>query len=165
MAKKKEKKTKKSFSELKKKIEELEKEREEYLVGWQRTKADFLNFKSKEAERIKDVITFANQELILEILPILDNLDLAEKNLSNKDKDNEYIKGVLQIKKQIKNILRDQGVEKIETEKKEFDPNFHQVVEQVEKKNTSPNMIIEEVKKGYTLNSKVLRPAEVKISK
>ncbi len=163
--KKNKKESKDEKSKLEKKIEELKKENQEYLEGWQRAKADFLNFKNKEAERIKEVIDFANQELILKILPILDNLDLAEKNLTKKEKNNEYIKGILQIKRQFQDILKEEGVEEIKTEGQKFDPNFHKVTEQIKKDNLSSGKIVEEIKKGYTLNGKVIRPAEVKVVK
>jgi len=156
------KKKKSKIEEFKKKIEECEKEKEEYLACWKRAKADYLNYKKSEAEKIERIIKNANEELIFEILPVLDNLELAEKNLPGESKEDDFVKGVIQIKKQLKDALAREGLEEIETKDKEFDPNVHEVVEEVKKENISSGIIIEEIKKGYKLNGKVIRPSKVK---
>jgi len=71
------------------------------LAGWQRARADFLNYKREEIERFENIIDIANEEMILKILPLLDNMELAEKHLSDDLKGNDYVKGVLQIKTQL----------------------------------------------------------------
>ncbi len=149
----------------KKEIEKIKEEKEEYLNCWKRAKADYLNYKKGESERIAKIIKNANEGLVLEILPILDNLERAEENLSDDLKENDFVKGMIQIKKQIKDILKREGLEEIETEDKEFDPNFHEVIEEVEKKDVSSGKITEEIQKGYILNGKVIRPAKVKTAK
>lgn len=161
----KEKSSKEKIKELKEKIERCEGEKSEYLAGWQRARADYLNFKKNEIERIEEIIKNANEELILKILPILDNLELAEANLSNSSRESDYIKGVLQIKKQFLDILKREGVEEIKTIGERFDPNFHDVVEEIEKKGVDAGIIIKEIQKGYTLNGKVIRPSKVRVSK
>jgi len=153
------------LEELKEKLKKCQQEREEYLNGWQRARADYINFKKKETERINQIYKNANEELILKLLPILDNLELAENNLSKKLKQNDYIKGIIQIKKQLRLLLKDQGVEEIETEGEKFNPQFHNCVQELESKDFAPGKIIEEVKRGYVLHGKVIRPAEVKVAK
>jgi len=149
----------------KEKLKRCEEMKNEYLAGWQRAKADFLNYKKDEAERIGEILKFSVEEMILGILPILDSFNLAEKGLSKELKENEHIKGVLQIKKQFEEVLKRQGVEEIKTIKEKFDPNFHEAVEGIEKKGFEKGVIIEEIQKGYILNNKVIRPARVKVSK
>jgi len=149
----------------KEKLKRCEEMRNEYLAGWQRAKADLLNYKKDEAERVGKILKFSAEEMILGILPILDNFNLAEKGLSKELKENEHIKGILQIKKQFKEILRKQGVEEIKTINEKFDPNFHEAVEEIEKKGFEKGIIVEEIQKGYILNNKVIRPARVKVSK
>ena len=92
--------------DLKKLLEDCQKQRDEYLAGWQRARADFLNYKKEEMERFKEIINFAGEEMILRVLPLLDNLYLAEKHLSDDLKDNEYVKGLLQIKTQFLDFLK-----------------------------------------------------------
>lgn len=149
--------------DFKKKLEECEKQKEEYLTGWQRARADFLNYKKEEMERISELLKYGAEEIILKILPILDNFDAAEKNLSNKD--NKDIKGLLQIQTQLQDFLKNQGVEEVKSMGAKFDPNWHEVVGEAEEKGKEPGVIIEEIQKGYKINGRLLRPAKVKINK
>ncbi len=154
-----------SLDELKKKLEECEKLKDEYLAGWQRERADFLNYKREELERLGELIKYADVGLILNILLILDNFEKAEKTLSEELKKNQFVKGILQIKTQFQDFLKNQGVEKIECLGQKFDPNFQEVIEQVEAKDKESGIVIEEIQKGYKIHGKLLRPAKVKISK
>ena len=140
------------------------KKKDEYLENWKRERASFLNYKKEEGERIDKVIKFANQALILEILNILDNIYIAEEKLPKDLEENEWVKGILNIKNQILEFLKNQRVEQIDCLKKEFDPNFHEAVEMIES-NSKSGIIIKEIKKGYTLDGRVIRPAKVKIAK
>ena len=154
-----------NLEELKKKLEECQKLKDEYLAGWQRARANFLNYKKEELERIGELIKYADVGLILKILPILDNFDLAEKKLSENLKNDENIKGVLQIKTQIQDFLKNQEVEEIKTVGEKFDPNFQEVVEEIEKADCEPGTVIEEIQKGYKIHGRLLRPAKVRVSK
>ena len=86
----------------------------------------------------------------------------AEKEIPA-DKKDEYLAGVLQIKTQIQDFLKNQGVEEIKALGEKFDPNFHEVVGEAEGKESG--IIVEEVQKGYKLQGKVIRPAKIKIIK
>jgi molecular chaperone GrpE len=165
-----------NLEELKKKLDECQKLKDEYLAGWQRERADFLNYKKEEMGRIGELLKYAGTELILKLLPILDNFELAARqnfpseNLSGQEKEkiNRVIEGFLQIKKQVLDFLKSLGIEPIDCLGKKFDPNFHEVVEEVAPAEDSAGksgIIIEEIQKGYKFQSKVLRPAKVKISK
>ena len=138
--------------------------KDEYLENWKRERASFLNYKMEQGERTDEVIKFANQTLILEILNILDNIYIAEEKLPKNLKGNEWVKGILNTKNQILEFLKNQRVEQIDCLKKDFDPNFHEAVDMVES-NSKSGIIIKEIKKGYILNGKVIRPAKVKIAK
>lgn len=151
--------------ELEQKLKECQKLKDEYLAGWQRERADFLNYKKGEFERIGEILKYAGTGLIFKFLPVLDNLELAEKEIPKELKDNENVKGLLQIKTQIRDILKNQGVEEIESLGRKFDPNFYEVVEEVKMKDKESGIVIEEVQKGYKIHGKVLRPAKVKVSK
>ena len=157
----KQKETKKTKQELK----ECQKQRDEYLACWQRAQADFLNYKKQEVERLKKAVEYANLDLVLKILPILDNFSLVEKKLPEELKNNENIKGVLQIKTQILDFLKNQGIEEIKAVGEKFDPNFHEAVEEVEAEDKESGMVAEETQKGYTLHGKVIRPTKVKVVK
>jgi molecular chaperone GrpE len=155
-----------NLEELKKKLEECQKKRDEYLAGWQRARADFLNYKKEEMERIEEILKYAGEELILKFLPILDNFELAEKKILEDLKNDDSVKGILQIKNQILDFLKKEGVEALRIKIGDrFDPNSQEAVETVEKEGTEPGIILEIIQKGYTINSRLLRPAKVKVSK
>ncbi|HHE67500.1 MAG TPA: nucleotide exchange factor GrpE, partial [Candidatus Parcubacteria bacterium] len=97
--------------------------------------------------------------------PILDNFDLAEKNIEKELKSNKTIDGFLRIKKQLLEFLRNEGVEEIKSLGEIFDPFVHEAVEELERDNKRPGTILEEVQKGYKINGRLLRPAKVKIAK
>ena len=146
-------------------LEECQKQKDEYLTGWQRERADFLNYKKGELERIGEIIKYGDLGLILKILPILDNFEIAEKKLPENLKNDDNVKGILQLKNQILDFLKNQGVEEIKSIGEKFDPNFHEAVEEVEIKDKEPGIVVEEIQKGYKINGRLLRPARVKISK
>jgi len=150
----------KEIKKLKEELKEAKKLREDYLAGWKRERADFLNFKKVESERIEKYINITKDELILDFLPVLDNIYLAEKELP---KECNWTKGFLGIKAQIENFLKRQGVQEIDCLNKKFDPHFHEAIEEL--KDEKPGMVVEVIQKGYMLNNKVIRPAKVKITK
>ncbi|HUW71776.1 MAG TPA: nucleotide exchange factor GrpE [Candidatus Humimicrobiaceae bacterium] len=160
-----EEKNKPKIEDLQKKIEELEKQKTENLAGWQRARADFLNYKKEEMERIEQFLKYGEEEFILKILPILDNFDLAEKKLTEEMRNDESVKGFLQIKAQILDFLKSHGVEEMKVMGEKFDPNFHEAVELIAEQNKESGSIIEETQKGYKINGRLLRPARVKVVK
>ncbi len=157
------------------KLGQLERKCEEYLNNWKRSAADFINYKKEELERIGTVIKYANQELILKILPILDNIELAEKQLPEKLKNGEegsaqsieWTKGFLQIQKQAEEFLKREGIEEIKTVGGKVDPKTMGMVEEGSGGQTSAGSGtgMEEVQRGYTIQEKVLRPAKVRVTK
>lgn len=155
----------KTKKEQQQKLKECQKLNDEYLAGWQRARADFLNYKKEEEIRIEGISNYKIETLILKILPILDSFDLAEKQLPKSLRGDKYTKGFLQIKIQIQNFLKSQGVEEIKSIGQKFDPNFQEIVEEVEVKDKEAGIVVEEVQKGYKLQEKMIRPAKVKLSK
>lgn len=144
------------IKKIKDKLKKCQKEKEEYLNGWQRAKADFINARKEEEKKREEFIKFSNQMLMTDILPVLDSFELAIEN--SKDK------GFTLIRSQLSDVLEKYGIEEIKSEQEKFNPNLHEVIEEVESEQES-GIIIESVQKGYKLNNKTLRPAKVKISK
>ena len=153
-------------------IEDLQKKCEEYLNGWKRERADFLNYKKEEMERISSLAKFANEEIILKLLPILDNFYLAEAHLPEGD---DFKNGFVQIKKQLEDFLKKEGVEPIKSLYEKFDANYMEVIEEVDVRkaphdgegwnNEESGIVVEVVQTGYMLHGKLIRPARVKITK
>jgi len=147
----------KEIEKLKKQLKEQKKQTQEYLAGWQRAKADYIN-QEKEIEREKiDWVKFTNLDLILKLLPTLDAFDYSLKHIPNELKNNQWLKGIEQIKKQIDSFLKAQNIERIKTNGQKFNPDLHEAVE----KQGEKNQIIKEIQVGYLLNGKVIRTAKV----
>ena len=157
--------TEKELEQLKKKLAKAIEEQEEYLTGWKRAKADFINYKKEQEERKGEVIQFANQALLLKTLVIADSLERAEKEIPKSKKNDATIKGLLQIISQIQAFLKSEGVVPFDCVGKEFDPALHEAVAQEEgKKEKASGIVLEEFEKGYMMGDRLLRPAKVKIS-
>ncbi len=152
------------IKELKKSLDDLKQEKAQYLSGWQRSRADFLNHIKDEQERIREAIKYANESTFIEILPILDSFDSAREVIPQDLTDNQYIRGFLRIKDQLKEFLEKEGIVEIRAELGEkFDPRVHEAVGTIEKGLYDQDCIGEIIKKGYKLKDKIIRPVQVKI--
>lgn len=156
----------KTNDSLEKKLEECEKIREEYLAGWQRARADFLNYKKEELERLERMKDLERIELVTKILKILDDFERAEKEIPSEAEDSSWVSGIIQIKGRLRKFLQDEGAEEMKIKKGEkFNPNFHEAVDEIEMDSRESGQIIEVLEKGYLINGQLLRPAKVKLAK
>jgi len=146
-------------------LELAQKKAEEYLAGWQRAKADYINFKKETEQRQGEFLAYANIATVLEILPVYDNLQAAFKHLPKDLVGHEWIRGLENIKKQFESILKTFSLEPIKTVGEKFNPEFHESVAHETKEGIKPEIIFEEVAPGYKMNGKVLRAAKVKVAK
>jgi len=148
--------------------EELElckKKMDEYMNGWKRAKADYINLKKESEKNAQEMAQFANAALILEILPIYDNFKLAWKHIpAEHRKKDEWLKGIEQIKDQFKSLLKNLQIEEIKTVGEKFDPKIHEAVSKEKVKDKEQGTVLEEIKGGYKLFDKVLEPAKVKVA-
>jgi len=150
----------------KKQLEECQKLKEEYLNGWKRERADFLNYKKDEMERVTELIKYGNESLILKLLEIVDNFYLAEKEIPENFKNNKWVEGIFKIKNQLMDLLIKEGIKEIDCLGKKFDPKMEEAIEEVETGDPQKSgTVVEEIKKGYTLYGKVIRPSKVRIGK
>lgn len=149
--------------EKKDELKECQQQREEYLAGWQRAKADFLNYRREELERNEMILQFRQEEILREVLMILDNFELAGRTMTEDLKKDPNVDGLLKIKIQLEKFLKSQGLEEMNTVGKEFDTKFCEVVDAVEKKDSVSGLVLEEVQKGYVREGRVVRPAKVRV--
>jgi len=146
---------------LKSDLERSEKERREYLDGWQRAKADFINYKRDEGKRAEELFAFATAALIQELLVVLDSFDLA---LGGKQSGTDD-RGVLLIRAQLEDILKRHGLEAVTVAAGDaFNPERHEAIGQ-EASDVPEGTIASILQKGYMLRGRIIRPARVKISK
>ena len=149
---------------MKKDDKKLQERIEELTSGWQRTQADFVNYKKQVSEERARTIKMANADLIAELLPVLDNFQLAARHLPENLKEDNWAQGVQQIEKQFENILIESGLERIEAVGKAFDPEYHEAIEEIASDEPT-GTIVEELSAGYTFDDIVLRPSRVKVAK
>ncbi|OQX71503.1 nucleotide exchange factor GrpE [Candidatus Parcubacteria bacterium 4484_255] len=149
--------------EIKKLKKSLEKERakaQEYLKGWQRAKADYVNRERKIEQERESWIKFSNSKLILEFLHLLDAFNQCLKHIPKESKDEKWVQGVIQIKRQFETFLKAQGVEKIKTVGEPFDHNYHEAVDRIPSKNFQ-NIVAREIQAGYKMGEHIIRAAKV----
>jgi len=145
------------------KIEQLEREKAEFKDKWLRSVAEFDNYRRRSNAEKSTWIKNANQRLVLELCDVNDNFERAiDADNSQKDAGN-FLKGIELIFKQIGNILKREGVEKIITEKKNFDPEFHEALAHIPS-NLGENKIVATIQNGYLMNGKLIRAAQVAVS-
>ncbi len=149
-------------------IEDKLKETEEKLL---RSLAEIENQRRRFEKEIKDAFEFGSFNFAKESLAILDNLQRAkdaikndEKLKFNKDLD-KFLENINVIEKNLISIFEKNRIKKIETNKKKFDPNFHQAMSEIEDDDKDPGTILHEIQAGYMLGDRLLRPAMVSISK
>lgn len=153
------------FKKVKEKLNICLKENKENLLGWQRARADFVNAKKENEERVKNSFAFAKSELMEDILPVVDSFDMAFANKEAWDKvDKGWRTGVEYIHTQLLSVLESNGLKQINPISQKFDPSLHTSVEVVDTSNKKEDeMILEVVQKGYEMNGKVVRAAKVKV--
>lgn len=142
---------------------ELEQKIAELTAGWQRTQADFDNFRRQSAEEKMRIIKSANSNIVSDLLPVLDNFQLAAKHVPAELADNAWAQGIKQIEKQLEDILASEGLEPVGNIGEEFDPSFHEAVEHVAS-DKPEDEIVEVVLRGYKMDGDLIRPAKVKVS-
>jgi molecular chaperone GrpE len=130
-----------------------------------RLHAEFENYKKRMAREKTEFLKFANEGLILQFLPILDNLERAIASARAETGSTPLIEGIELIVRLFRTTLEKVGVKPMEVLGQPFDPGFHQAVAQVESSQGEANLVVEEIQKGYLLEGRVLRPAMVKVSR
>lgn len=143
-------------------LAEAEGKRDEYLAGWQRAKADYLNYKKEEHERLSEIAKYTSEDMLREMVTVLDSFDLGLRAL---EKSGPVEKGVYMIKAQIEDILKKRGLEKITLKPGDgFNPATTEAIAEMESEHP-PGTVAEEIEPGYRLYDKVIRPARVRLSK
>ena len=133
-----------------------------YLDNWQRSQADFLNYKKRTEQERYETAKHANATLILALLPVLDDLERALENIPEKPVKSNWVDGIELISRKLKSILEGHGLSEIQAIGEPFDPNLHEAMLFSE---GEEEMVVEEMQKGYRLHDQVLRPTKVSVGK
>jgi len=157
--------TKDTVADLREKLKKAIAEKQEYMDGWQRSKAEFVNARRRDEESRKEMIKFANEGVLMDITPVLDSFTMAFNNKEAWEKvDANWRKGVEYIYNQLKSALEQNGFREFDPVGETFDPMKHNAIETVVVSDEAQDhKVIEVVQKGYNLNGKIIRPASVKI--
>ena len=145
---------------LKRALDEERAKAEGYLANWQRAQADFINLKRRNEQEREEVIKFANATLISNLLPVIDDLERALDNVSEKLAGLTWVDGVRLIYRKLQAVLEGHGLTEIKAVGEEFDPRLHEAVLFGE---GEEGKVIEELQKGYKLYDRVIRPTIVKV--
>lgn len=156
-------KLKERIIELEKALEDEKKQSNIYLNQLKYAKADLDNLQKQSQKRIDDVISRANGHLLLQLLPIVDEISLAINTAEN-SKGN-ILDGVKMVKGKLQKLLESEGVKSIEAIGKPFDPRYHEAVFEVDTKDYPNGYVIEDIRCGYTYNDRILRASMVKVAR
>ncbi len=127
--------------------------------------AEFENYKKLKIKERQDTLKFGNEVLIKELLPVLDNLEMALDHTAKTEDYKGIYEGVRITFNEFLKVLEKAGVTRIEAAGKKFDPNLHEAFYQEEKEDLEPDTVLSEFQKGYLLNDRLVRPARVVVSK
>lgn len=127
--------------------------------------AEFENYKKRVQREREDLIKYAGESFLMELVSIVDNFERAFQAADTTQDFKVLHQGVEMILKEVENFLKEKGVKKMNTVGEQFDPHKYEAIEQVVCADKPENIIVEELQAGYELNGRVIRPAKVKVSK
>jgi molecular chaperone GrpE len=130
-----------------------------------RMTADFDNYKKRAARERQEAISFANENLLTKLVPVLDAFEMALAAASNDPAAKSLQAGIVMISNQLKSALADAGLEEIDANGKPFDPNLHEAVSQQESEQVPEGHVIRQIRKGYKFRNRLMRPAGVIVAK
>ena len=149
----------------------LKRQADEYLDGWKRLQAEFENYKKRQAESQKDMVKYAAQNIVLQIIPVIDNFHMSTEHVPEDQRENPWVVGIMYIQKQLETVLAENGVEQIPvTVGDPFDPVYHEAFESGQcgcsdkecgEREKYKNKITKVMMAGYKMGDRVIRPARV----
>ena len=148
---------------LERELEQVRTKGEEHLYNWQRSAADFANYKRRTEEERAVIGQFSNAILIGKVLAVLDDFDRALESVPP-DAHDAWIEGVKLVERKLRGVLESEGVTPIEAIGQPFDPNIHEAVVHEDTADHPDNEVIDELQRGYRLHDRVLRPSLVRVA-
>jgi molecular chaperone GrpE len=151
-------------TDLRAKIEQLEADAKEASNRYLRLAADFDNYKKRVRQDQTETIQFANADLIEKLLPVVDNFHRVIESAPT-EVDDAWLKGIQLTLQQLDELLASQGISAIESVGKPFDPTLHEAIGHEDSDEHAEDTVVSEVRKGYRLNDRVVRPALVRVAR
>jgi molecular chaperone GrpE len=153
------------MAQLQKALEAAQAKAAEYLDGWQRSRAEFANYKKRVEKEQAETYQNAAARIIARYLDVLDDFDRAMTDRPMEGETAKWADGVTLIYRKLQNILETEGVTRIEAEGKEFDPTLHEAVTHEESDSHPAGHVIAVLRQGYKLGDRVIRPALVRVAR
>ncbi len=157
--------TKMTKAKLIEKVEKVQEASDKNLDLYIRSQAEIDNLKKRYQKEQQGLVKFANESLIKQLLPVVDNLEKAITHSQDEDSIEAIREGVDLTLKGLMDILQKAGVETVEAVGEQFDPNFHEAVSEMADDGIKPGAVIKDLQKGYTLHQRLIRPSMVIVSK
>lgn len=155
----------KEYEEMKQALEQARQQSSEYFEGWQRERADFINYKKRIEREQATLAQSLTGEIIKKYLVILDDMERALKNRPTEGDGAEWAAGVELIYRKLQGILEGEGISRIPAENEMFDPNRHEAISHEDSPNHKSGEVIEVCQQGYVIGDRVLRPALVRVAR
>ncbi|OHB67950.1 MAG: nucleotide exchange factor GrpE [Planctomycetes bacterium RBG_13_60_9] len=153
------------LEKLRQELDRVRQEKDELFTRLQRIYADYANFQKRVPKNIADTVAYEREKLIKSFLPVLDNFDRTLREAHSAQTIDAVVTGVEIIYNQMLNILKQHGVEQIQTLNEKFDPERHEAMLGRQEPDKENDIVLEEFQKGYTLDGRVLRPSRVAVNK
>jgi molecular chaperone GrpE len=144
-------------------LQEAERKAESYLANWQRSQADYQNYRKRVEQERLDLVRAGNAVLLAQLLPIVDDLERALQTADVRLSSLTWVDGVRLIYRKLLGLLETHGVKEVPTTGQQFDPRYHEAV--LFDDNEEEGKILQELQKGYIFYDRVLRPAMVKVGR
>ncbi|MFV2063369.1 MAG: nucleotide exchange factor GrpE [Chloroflexota bacterium] len=152
-------------SELTQKLDAASAAKDEAEAGWQRTRADFANFKRRSETTQAENAGRANDALLLKVVGLVDDFDLAIEHVPEESLGTPWLEGIDAIDRKLRLLLESQGVNPIEAEGQPFDPHEHQAISYEDTDEAPDGTVLKELQRGYYIGDRVLRPAFVAVAR
>ncbi len=141
-----------------KEVQKLKQENQDLREQYQRALADYHNLLKRSGKEKEELVKYANESLLKDLLPVFDHLKLSLAHVSGEDEESQWVQGVRYVVKQFREVLEENGVKEIKAEGEKFDPEYMEALE------GEGEVVKKEVKPGYTLNDKVIIPVKVVVA-
>ncbi len=153
------------LQELKDRIALVEQEAAENKAGWQRTAADFQNFRRRTEQQREETLGLANESLLRKVLVVADDFDRAMAQMPPDLVKLGWVEGIWAIDRKLRQLLESEGLTPIEAEGRPFDPREHEAIAHEETTDVPDGVVLSELQRGYRIRDRVLRPAMVTVAK
>ena len=153
------------LDQLRAALEAAQQEAAENKAAWQRSAADFSNYKRRTEQEREALVGFANEVLLAKLLAIVDDFDRAIANMPAELRDVSWVGGISAIDRKLDQLLESEGLTPIEALGKQFDPHEHEAIAQEDRPGVPEGTVIAELQKGYRIRERVLRPAMVAVAR